>query len=155
MKTKTLRRLFLLFLLFFAVFAKAEDKKWHLVTDSGQAIEMSRVCSLVATDTEETFSILDASGNVLAQGVSKATFQMLEPSGIAETPIQGNLVESLVDNVLTLIGVEGDIDIFNASGSKMLSVKATTRETRINVSQFTPGVYLLKCGKQTFKFTKK
>lgn len=142
-------------LLLSAVFARAEDKTWHLVTDAGQAIEMSRVCSLVATDTEDTFSVLDASGNVLAKGVSKATFQMMEPTGIAEPPIQGNILESLVDNVLTLIGAEGDIEIFNGNGSKMLGVKATARETRINVSQFAPGVYLLKCGKQTFKFTKK
>ncbi len=155
MKTKTLKRLFLLLLPFFAVFAKAEDKTWHLVTDTGQTIEMSRVCSLVATDTEDTFSILDASGNVLVKGVSKATFQMLEPTGIAETTIQGNILESLVDNVLTLIGAEGDIEIFNINGLKMLGMKATARETRVNVSQFAPGVYLLKCGKQIFKFTKK
>ena len=155
MKTKTLKRLFLLLLPFFAVFAKAEDKTWHLVTDTGQTIEMSRVCSLVATDTEDTFSILDASGNVLVKGVSKATFQKLEPTGIAETTIQGNILESLVDNVLTLIGAEGDIEIFNINGLKMLGMKATARETRVNVSQFAPGVYLLKCGKQIFKFTKK
>lgn len=155
MKTKTLKSLFLLLLPFFAVFAKAEDKTWHLVTDTGQTIEMSRVCSLVATDTEDTFSILDASGNVLVKGVSKATFQMLEPTGIAETTIQDNILESLVDNVLTLIGAEGDIEIFNSNGLKMLGMKATARETRVNVSQFAPGVYLLKCGKQIFKFTKK
>jgi len=157
MKTKTLRShlLLLLLLLFFSVYANAQEKKWYLVTDTEQKIEMSRVSSFVATDTEETFSILDFQGNILVKDVLKATFSLLDPTGIKEIKVQGNMLESFVDNVLTLIGVEGDIEIFSVNGMKLLSVKATKQETRINVSHFTSGVYLVKCGKQTFKFNKK
>ena len=150
-----LKKHLLFILLLFSTYANAVEFKWYLVTDSEQFIEMSRVGSLVATDTEDTFSILDTSGNILAKGVSKATFAHIDPTGIKEITVQGNMLESLVDNVLTLIGAEGDIEIFSVNGSKMLSVKATKRETRINVSHFTPGVYLVKCGKQSFKFNKK
>lgn len=157
MKTKSLRRhlLFLLLLLFFSVSANSQENKWCLVTDNGQMIEMSRVCSFVATDTEETFSILDSDGNIVAKRVLKATFAKVDPAGIKDITVHGNILESFVDNVLTLIGVEGDIEIFSVNGSKMLNVKATKRETQINVSHFTSGVYLVKCGKQTFKFNKK
>ena len=151
------KNLFLLFL-FFSVHANAQESRWCLVTDSGQLIEMSRVGSLVATDTEETFSILGVHGNVLAKNVSKASFSWTDspiPTGVQEITEQDNMLESLVDNVLTLIGVKGNIEIFSVNGSIMLSMKATGQETRINVSHFTPGVYLVKCGKQSFRFTKK
>lgn len=155
METKKLKSLFLLLLLTFSVCANAEEKRWYLVTDTELIIEMSRVCSLVATDTEETFSILDSQGNILAKNVLNATFSLLDPTGIKEIKEQGNMLSSLVNNVLTLIGVEGDIEIFSVNGVKMLSTKATKQETRINVSHLTTGVYLVKCGNLSFKFTKK
>lgn len=128
---------------------------WYLVTDAEQVIEMSRVCSLVATDTEDTFSILDSQGNILAKDVLKATFTQSPTRGIKKVEAGGNMLESVVDNVLTLIGVEGDIEIFNNNGIRMLCTKATNQETHIVVSHFTSGVYLVKCGTQTFKFNKK
>ena len=155
MKSKLIKSHLLLLLCFFFSYANAQEYKWYLLTDTEQVIEMSRVASLVATDTEDTFSILDTFGNILAKGVLRATFAQIDPTGIKEVKVQGNMLESLVDNVLTLIGAEGDIEIFSINGSKMLSVKTTKRETRINVSHFSPGVYLVKCGKQSFKFNKK
>lgn len=155
METKNLKSSLLLLLMFFSAYASAQESKWCLVTDKEQKIEMSRVCSFVATDTEDSFSILDSNGNILAKGVSKATFAKIDPTEIKVITSQGNILESFVDNTLTLIGVEGNVELFSANGMKMLSVKATKRETRINVSFFTPGVYLVKCGNQSFKFTKK
>ena len=127
---------------------------WYLVTDAEQVIEMSRVCSLVATDTEDTFSILDSQGNILAKDVLKATFTQSPTRGIKTVTAGGNMLESIVDNVLTLIGVEGDIEIFNNNGIRILSTKATNQETHIVVSHFTSGVYSVKCGTQEFKFIK-
>ena len=127
---------------------------WYLVTDAEQVIEMSRVCSLVATDTEDTFSILDSQGNILAKDVLKATFTQSPTRGIKTVTAGGNMLESIVDNVLTLIGVEGDIEIFSNNGIRLLSTKATNQETRIVVSHFTSGVYSVKCGTQEFKFIK-
>lgn len=49
MTTKTLKRLFLLLLPFFAVFVKAEDKQWRLVMVTGQAMEMSRASNCSST----------------------------------------------------------------------------------------------------------
>lgn len=156
-KPKTFERHLLILLLFFSfsVYANAQENKWYLVTDTEQYIEMSRVWSLVATDTEDTFSILDFQGNILAEDVLKATFSLLDPTGIKEIKVQGNELSSLVNNVLTLIGVEGNVEIFSVNGVKMVSVKATKQETRIDVSHFTTGVYVVKCGNQSFKFTKK
>ena len=155
MKTKKLKRHLILFLMCFSFHANAQEYKWFLVTDKEQMIEMSRVCSFVATDTEETFSILDSNGNILAKGVSKATFAKKDPAGIKKFTSHDNILENFVNNTLTLIGVEGNVEIFSANGMKVLSAKATKGETHINVSHFTPGVYLVKCRKQSFKFTKK
>ena len=155
MKPRMLKGLLLLFMLCLTVNVNANEKKWYLVTDTEKTIEMSKICSLVAIDTEETFSVLDSQGHVLASGVEKVTFHLLESSDIEDVTIQGEMFEGIVDNVLTLINVKGDIDIFNMNGARMLSVKATNIETSINVSHFTPGVYLLKCGTMSFKFIKK
>ena len=155
MKTKILKRLLLLFLLFISNVSFADDKQWFLVTDKEEVIEMSRVCSLVATDTEETFSILDSNGHILAKDVVRATFLLLETTNVENISAQDDMLESYVDNILTMFGVEGNIDIFSVNGSKMLSVKAIKNQTKINVSHLAPGIYLVKCGTQSFKFKKK
>ncbi len=155
MNTKVLKGYLIFLLLLLSAFTYADDYKWYLVTNRGQMIEMSRVFMLVATDTEDTFSILDSQGNILANGVSEITFENSDPTGIKASPVKGNILESVVDNVLTLIGFEGNVEVFSVDGVKMLTVKATQRETHINVAHFMSGVYIVKCGKQTFKFNKK
>ena len=78
MKPKNLKNYLLLLLMQFSVCVSAQKIKWCLVTDKDQMIEMSRVCSFVATDTEKTFSALDSDGNILAKGVKKATFAKVD-----------------------------------------------------------------------------
>lgn len=101
--------------------------------DTEQYIEMSRVWSLVATDTEDTFSILDFQGNILAEDVLKATFSLLDPTGIKEIKVQGNELSSLVNNVLTLIGVEGKV---SRSKKSMRTASASIMTSSRNVCTF-------------------
>lgn len=135
-----------------------EDHNWYLVTDNNEFFEMSRVGMLVATDEEAFFSVLDKNGQILAEEVLQVRFVTGDPTFIKEIKIEGqsnNMLKRLVNNRLTLVGAKGAIDIYSTSGIKVATTMATSEETTIDVSSFSSGVYVVKCGKQSFKFNKK
>ena len=135
-----------------------EDHNWYLVTDNNEFFEMSRVGMLVATDDEMYFSVLDKNGKILAEEVLQVRFITGEPTSIKEIKVDGqpgDILKRLVNNRLTLVGATGTIDIFSTSGIKVNSTQATSGETTIDVSALPAGVYVVKCGKQSFKFNKK
>ncbi|MBR7053231.1 MAG: T9SS type A sorting domain-containing protein [Prevotella sp.] len=135
-----------------------EDHNWYLVTDNNEFFEMSRVGMLVATDDEAFFSVLDKNGEILADEVLQVRFLTGNPTSIKEIKIEGqsnNMLKGLVNNRLTLVGAKGTIDIYSTSGIKVVTTKATGEETTIDVASLSSGVYVVKCGKQSFKFNKK
>jgi len=135
-----------------------EDPNWYLVTDNNEFFEMSRVGMLVATDDDMYFSVLDVDGGILADNVLRVHFEMGDPTPAKEIIIDeqpDDMLRRFVNNHLTLVGASGTIDIYSTSGIKVSSVQATSDETTIDVSTLSPGVYIVKCGKQSFKFYKK
>lgn len=135
-----------------------EDPNWYLVTDNNEFFEMSRVGMLVATDDDVYFSVLDKNGKVLADKVLQVRFIAGDPTFIKEVKTDGqpgDMLKSLVNNKLTLVGAKGVIDIYATSGIKVASANATSAETTIDVSALPTGIYIVKCGKQSFKFNKK
>ena len=138
------------------------DDTWYLVaqiSDSEPAtFPMSFVGSLVAIDDAATFSILDTDGDVLAENVFKITFKPKEQpiaTDISTPETKTNLLGSMVNDKLTLIGVNSDVTLYDANGKQMLQQEAQGGETVINIGHLPSGVYIVKCGKQTFKFIKK
>ena len=136
-----------------------EDHNWYLVTDKNVFFEISNVGMLVATDDEMYFSVLDIDGRVLADEVLRIHFVSGDPTPVTDVTINDrkpdNMIKHFVNNSLTLVGASGTIDIYNVSGKKVSSLQASVGETVIDVSQLAPGVYIVKCGKQSFKFIKK
>ena len=130
---------------------------WHLYTDRGEKFLMSQVGMLVAIDESAYFSVLDINGNVLAEDVLRVHFVNTDPVGVKNitTEKSQNILKRYVDNQLTLVGVKGTIDVYSVNGMKVTTVHATGQETIINVSSLPSGVYIVKCGNQSFKFNKK
>ncbi len=137
-----------------------EEKLWYAVTDTGKSVEMSKVDMLVATDDNYTFAIVSADGTVLIDDV--AYIQLVQsdttPSGIIEARKDDNmrLIHGVVSSQLVLTGAKGRVSIYSANGTQVLSVQASEDgETSLNVRGLPHGVYVVKCGKASFKFIKK
>lgn len=130
---------------------------WHLVTDNDEQFPMSRVGMLVAVDESAYFSVLDINGNVLADEVLRVHFVKSDPVSVenltTEKPL--NILKRYVNNELTLVGAKGTINIYSADGVNVATRYATGQETIINVSSLPAGVYIVRCGNQSFKFNKK
>lgn len=137
----------------------AFESRWFLVTDADEKFEMSQVGMLVAADESEVFSVLDLEGNILTENVRYVKFeeQYSEATKIESIKIDrhDNFLKSLVNNRLTLVGAKGEVELFDLSGMKLRSMIATGQETVIDVATLPTGVYIVRCGKQAFKFNKK
>lgn len=133
------------------------EPEWYLISDNNEQFKMSMVSMLVATDDSQYFSVLDLSGNVLAEDVLRVHFLKIDPSSVeyimADEP--QNMLKRYVNNQLTLVGAGGTVNVYSVSGMKVASTHAMGQETIIDVSALPAGTYILQCGKLSFKFNKK
>ena len=137
--------------------AKAEDNKWLLVTNDGTKLEMEGVGSFVLTDDAETFDVLSNSGTVLAAKVRKVTFEQQDATAIKPQDAQGKtqLLSHAVDRQLTILGSQSEAVVYSAAGIVVAKAMPQNGQTIINVSSLPQGTYVVRAGKQTFKFIKK
>ena len=139
-----------------------ENKTWYLVAlfaeKENRIFNMSMVGGLVAVDDAYDFSILDTEGYILAEGVKKALFKSadeIDPTNIKPAEQARNLLARSANGKLTLIGVSGVVNVYDISGQRLLTTTANGGETIVNISHIPAGIYVVKCDKFTFKFTKK
>lgn len=138
--------------------AKAEGDKWLLVTNDGTKLEMEGVGSFVLTDDAETFDVLSNNGTVLAAKVKKVTFE-LQQDASAINPLDAQsrtqLLSHAVDRQLTILGSQGEATVYSTAGIAVAKGVPQNGQTVINVSSLPQGTYMVRVGKQTFKFIKK
>lgn len=151
--------LLLTFMPFIAI-ADELTEPWYLVAQLNDGTEelvpMSTVGSLVAADDAYDFTVLDTNGYILLDKVMKVTFQStVDPTAIRTVRQTENLLARAVNDKLTLIGVSGEVSIFDANGKLRQTTAAIGGETVISIAHLPSGIYAVKCGKQTFKFNKK
>ena len=139
-----------------AMDANEDAITWYIVADGTFKIPMSQVGMLVAADEDKVFSVLDLDGAVIVDGIREAKFvQEISEASNIETFKYGkdsNILKSIVNNHLILIGAKGTVELFSISGMGLKSKKVTQQETVIDVSDLQSGIYVVKCGKQSFKF---
>ncbi len=136
----------------------SNDDGWKLaaITTDGDTIEiaMEEVGSLVAVDDGYIFSVHNKSGNIIKENVIKIFFIGGNTTDIQKIEHTGNIISKKVSNKLVLMLVKGVVSIFNSSGVLQIQTTAQGSETTIDVSNLPPGLYIVKAGKQVFKFTK-
>lgn len=147
-------------LLFCSMPIKADGADWFLVSHdaNGETKEfpMAEIGSLVAVDDAYDFTILDASGNILAEGILKVTFEdkAASTNGLNGVATSGNTIGRVAKDRLTLMGVAGDVSVYSSDGVLQTKVKADGGETIVSIGHLSQGVYVVRVGKQTFKFVK-
>lgn len=153
MRTKTL---LLIVMLLNAIAIWAAEKTWHVVTNKGEAVELSKVSYFLAASTE-TFDIVCSDGTTVS-GVSGISFEPRESTGIQEVkPANDAMFSQIVDNQLTIINAKSGTtaQVLDLSGNSIIIQVLTDRHNVINVSQLQTGIYILRVDDNSIKFVKK
>lgn len=143
-------------MLLFTVGLRAAEMTWHLVTDTDEAIELTKVSYLLAS-TQETFDIVCTDGTIVGN-VKSIKLEKRESSGIQKTKTNGEgIFSQIVDGTQTISNAKaGTIaQVISVSGITCITQTLTEGQNVINVSQLYPGTYILKVGETTIKFIKK
>ncbi len=135
------------------------DDGWVLVFQNAygeeQQISMANVGSFVAVDDAYDFTILSTSGEVLAEGILKASFQSDGTDNIKPVRPSGNIIARAASDKLTMIGVKGEVTVYNSAGIVQNRITATGGETVVSIGHLPSGIYIVKTSTQSFKFIKK
>lgn len=150
------RTLTLLFVLLFCTIAvQAAEKTWHLVTDKGDAIELSNVSYLLAASTE-SFDIVCKDGTTI-NGVSGISLEERESTGVKSINTGEAMFSQVVgDQIYISYAKAGTTaEVLSLSGITHVSQSLTDGQNVINVSKLRSGTYILKIGDTSIKFIKK
>lgn len=134
----------------------AADEKWYLVTDGGENILMSRIGFLLVSDDADEFSVVCSDGSVY-NNVTTATFAQFAPTGISEVKADDEVKLSMSATVLTLSGcADGTAAaVYSADGKQMVQKVISASDNTVQIGSLPAGVYILKAGKTSVKFSKR
>ena len=146
--------LFLTLLLSITV-VQAAEKTWHLVTDKGDAIELSNVSYLLAASTE-SFDIVCKDGTTI-NGVSGISLEERESTGVKSINTGEAMFSQVVgDQIYISYAKAGTTaEVLSLSGIVYVSQTLTDGQNIISVTQLRSGTYILKVGDTSIKFIKK
>lgn len=146
--------LFLTMLLSITV-VQAAEKTWHLVTDKGDAIELSNVSYLLAASTE-SFDIVCKDGTTI-NGVSGISLEERESTGLKPLNTGEAMFSQVVGDQIYISHSKAGTtaEVLSLSGIVYVSQTLTDGQNVINVSQLRSGTYILKVGDTSIKFIKR
>lgn len=134
---------------------QAQEKVWHLVTDKGEAVELSKVSYLLAASTE-TFDIVCTDGTTIS-GVSSISLEEREGSAVKTVKTGESMFSQIVNEQIIISNAKAGTTmlILSLSGIVYVSQTLTDGQNIINVSTLQSGTYILKVGDTSIKFIKK
>ena len=152
MRTKSFA---LIAMLLYILAVQAAEKTWHLVTDKGDAIELSNVSYLLAASTE-SLDIVCKDGTTI-NGVSGISLEERESTGIKPINTGEAMFSQVVgDQIYISYAKAGTTaEVLSLSGIIHVSQSLTDGQNVINVSKLRSGTYILKIGDTSIKFIKK
>lgn len=140
---------------FCTLIAQAQEKVWHLVTDRGEVVELSKVSYLLTASTE-TFDIVCTNGTTISE-VSGISLEEREVTGIKTVKTGKVMFSQIVNEQITISNAKAGkvMQILSPTGIVYISRVLTDGQNIINVSKLQSGTYLLKVGDTKIKFIKK
>lgn len=127
--------------------ARAEERVWCLITDSGESVAMSEVLCLAAADDDSTFAVVLTNGATIG-GVRRAHFDIEIPTGLTKPGIV--VAKDFLH--LTNAPAGSTVSIYSIDGKLMQQAKS---DEEIDVSALPAHTYyIIKLGQTSFKFRK-
>lgn len=127
--------------------ARAEERVWCLITDSGESVAMSEVLCLAAADDDSTFAVVLTNGATIG-GVRRAHFDIEIPTGLTKPCIV--VAKDFLH--LTNAPAGSTVSIYSIDGKLMQQAKS---DEEIDVSALPAHTYyIIKLGQTSFKFRK-
>lgn len=134
------------------------QQQWTIVDQGGHAFALDSVTCLLASDTEEAFTIVLNNGN-LQTGVTEATFKKQDLSAIQSataTPSAPTLALEARTRLVVSGCAEGTpLRLYNAGGQLLRSGQVSAGSSTVDVASLPAGVYIIKVGECSIKFHKK
>ncbi len=139
--------------------AAHDNLKWAMTEPKGgETVLMERVGFLLASDNDDTFSIVCTDGHIIG-GASEVSFIQVDPTGISSPKGDATApaVYGTAGRELHITGCAPgtEIAVFDGGGRRVAATKAGEATTTISIAALPQGVYILKAGKTSVKFMKK
>ena len=139
--------------------AQNDTRLWAMEEPgSGTTVLMDNVSFLLASDFQDTFSIVCKDGTVVTDAQS-VNFVKVDPAGISSATVANDTPQTAIsaDGRLSLTGCRPgtQVNIYDTGGRNVAGGVAKGERLDIDVSRLTPGIYVLKAGETTVKFIKK
>lgn len=135
--------------------------RWYVVDASKPDIPvaaMADIAFLMTSDWEEGIAVISKDGS-LSDRLAAITFRQFETTDVKslKTESQPATYTGLVQQKIVLSNCTAGtaILVYHLNGTKLLTQTASEGKTEIEVGDLPKGVYLLKVGDVTIKFTKK
>jgi hypothetical protein len=145
-------------LLMTSLSVRASDPVWCLVTNTGVQIPLSNVSYIFMDGNDaETFTIVPKTGSQIS-GVGKATVEQLDPTKIS-LPIMadGQPMLQVESNSICISGCEVGLPVavYTVGGNTVLQGKTQSGSTVLDIVELPKGIYVLKVGNTSLKFSRK
>ena len=139
---------------------RAQDK-WCVVDMADPAKPLTtveNVCFLLAADGAPTLTVVCRDGRLMG-GVASVGFRQLDPTPVSAPKADGGvqIVGTPVGQSISIMGCdEGtEVKVCDLGGHVLKAATATDGQLTIGVADLKSGIYLLKAGTVTIKFTRK
>lgn len=127
---------------------------------TGQTITINGL-AVNKTATELTFDgdnvILHFSDGTSQSADMESVSIVFNNSTTGLNQIQTFVFNDIADGSLDVSGIQPGqmLEVFDVSGRKVLTTKVSVNNTHVDISNFRPGVYILRAGNNIIKFTKR
>lgn len=148
----------LLSLFFLLPAAAIAEQQWTITDQRGAVFAIDSVTCLLASDTEEAFTIVLNNGT-LQTGVTEVRVAKLDLDAIsavsAANPSLSVAIEAHSRLSLTGCAKGTPVRLYSVGGQLLRTEKAEGQTTTVDVSSLQGGVYIVKVGDTAIKFSKK
>ena len=132
---------------------------WHAVVSASEKVPVDEIEYIVSRPEAKSLDIVLNDGSTVYEGIPSLQFEYSERAGLTMPNSDNETILGPYDNVISVKGLaEGSqIKLYNAIGQLVVVYTSPGKQQAIDIdlSQYQPGVYVLKTRNSTVKFVKR
>lgn len=135
------------------------DQVWHAVISESEKVAIEQIEYIVSRPDVRSLDIVLNDGNTVYAGVPSLQFEFSERAGLTSITTDSEIILGPYDDVITVKGLSqgSPIMIYNSVGVVVDSYTSGGKQEALDIdlSGYTPGVYVLKTRNSAVKFVKR